>query len=208
MAHIKDIYIEGVPVSYSRGGNTFAYSDGRTLFRGNGTELHIVNADYEIPVTDCSLHDYHVRRGLPVHQLMKTDKSLSLLEIGAGLAEFAPAFAAVTGNPTTVVGLEDYTSIHRISSAIIKENAESKNVLQRVQSYRERASVMRDKNMVDYYEGNFYDTYERLLNGPKFDLIIAYMSVFQYPLKTKIETFEMLGQLLSLDGQIFSEYKP
>lgn len=208
MAHIKDIYIEGVPVSYSRGGNNFVYTDGRTFFRGSGTDLSVVNADYEIPVTDKSMRDYHVRHGLPVHQLMKTTHKIGLLEIGAGLSEFAPAFAVATDNTVTVVGLEDYASIHRVSTAILQANIEHKSIQRRAQEYCERASVMMNRSKVDYHEANFYDVYDRLLGGPKFDVIVAYLSIFQYPLQTQQETFQMLGELLTDGGEIFSEYKP
>ncbi len=207
MPHIKDINIAGVDVRYSRSGSRSQYSDGRTHLSVVGTDISLVNNERMLPITSNSSAKY-MACGLPVTEILTYGRSLHALEIGTGVSEFTPMFATVAHNIVTAVGLENYPSVSRVNKAVIHEGVEHKNAIERAGTFVRRAEVMMDTGLVDYREGDFYEMYESLERGPKFDLIIAFLSVFQYPLRSKPETHRMLSSLLKPRGQIFSEYRP
>lgn len=207
MSYIKDINIAGVDVHYSVAGSTAKYSDGRTHLSVTGSDVSLINDAYHLPITSNSIPKY-VACGLPVTEILTYGRSLRALEIGTGLSEFTPTFARVSRERVTVAGLENYQSVHRVHTAVVQNNAEQRSVIEKAKVHISRSEVMMNPALIDYREGNFYDSYESLERGPKFDLIVAFLSVFQYPLVPKPETYRMLSSLLTPNGQIFSEYRP
>ena len=207
MPHIKDININGIDVQYSINGKTSKYFDGRTHLSVTGTDVSLVNDERLLPITSNSNAKY-TASGLPVREILTYGRSLQILEIGVGGSEFTPTFASVAHNAVTAVGLENYPSVRRVCTALLKENAEHRTAKERAESLVYRSNIMMNSRLVDYREGDFYRVYEDLERGHKFDLIIAFLSVFQYPLMSKPETYSMLSSLLKSNGQIFSEYNP
>lgn len=206
MPHIKDINIEGVDVHYSRSGCISHYSDGRTHLNIVGTDISLTNDERLLPITSNSSSKY-ISCGLPVTEILTYGRSLNVLEIGSALSEFTPMFATVAHSIVTSVGLENYPSVRRVNKAVINEGSEHTNVIERAGTFVRRSEIMMNPGLVDYHEGDFYELYESLERGPKFDLIVAFLSVFQYPLRSKPETHRMLSSLLKPKGQIFSEYR-
>jgi hypothetical protein len=69
-------------------------------------------ASSPVGITSRSAEDYD-ELGIPAHDILqgRYGKDLKILEIGAGLSQFAPAYAAWTRQPVTVCDPIDYASL-------------------------------------------------------------------------------------------------